>query len=163
MTLADPWLLLVEDSLHDRELTLHALRRGKFPGRVEESRDGVEALDLLLCRSRWADRNRNDHPCAILLDIAMPVISGIEVLRELKTHPDLADVPVVMLAASADNADLTTCYALGANSYIVKPVEIEMFFQVVIDFGRYWLILNRPPLERHGLDIAAADRRGPPG
>ena len=164
MSVTDPWVLLVEDSPHDRELALHALRRGKFPGRVEEARDGVEALDLMLCRARWVGRDRGDHPCAVLLDIKMPMVNGIEVLRELKSHPDLADVPVVMLTSSAEDVDLTTCYGLGANSYIVKPVEIEMFFQAVIEIGRYWLILNRPSQERHDVDdFAAADRRGSSG
>jgi CheY-like chemotaxis protein len=159
MTVADPWVLLVEDSPHDRELALHALRRGNFPGRIEEARDGVEALDLLLCRGRWAGRDRNDHPCAVLLDIKMPMLSGIDVLRELKRHPDLSEIPVVMLTSSAEEGDLTTCYGLGANSFIVKPVEIELFFQAVLDIGRYWLILNRPPQEkRHGVDFAAVDR-----
>jgi two-component system, response regulator len=159
MTAIDPWVMLVEDSPHDRELALHAFRRGKFPGRIEEAHDGVEALDLLLCRGRWAGRDRDDHPCAVLLDIKMPMVSGIDVLRELKRHQDLAQVPVVMLTSSAEETDVTTCYGLGANSFIVKPVEIEQFFQAVLDIGRYWLILNRPSREkRHGIDFAAADR-----
>jgi two-component system response regulator len=152
-------MLLVEDSPHDRELALHALRRGKFPGRIEQARDGVEALDVLLCRADQAGRDRDDHPCAVLLDIKMPKVNGIDVLRELKKHPDLADIPVVILTSSAEDGDLKTCYALGANSFIVKPVEIELFFQTVLDIGRYWLILNRPPQEkRHGVDFAVADR-----
>jgi two-component system response regulator len=152
-------VLLVEDSPHDRELALHALRRGKFPGRIEEARNGVEALDLLLCRSRWSGRPRDDHPCAVLMDIKMPMLSGIDVLRELKRHPDLAEVPVVMLTSSAEEGDLQTCYALGVNSFIVKPVDIETFFQAVLDIGRYWLILNRSPQEtRHDVDVAVVDR-----
>jgi two-component system, response regulator len=155
----DPWMLLVEDSPHDRELALHALRRASFPGRIEEARDGVEALDRLLCRSEWAGRDRNDRPFVVLLDIKMPMVSGIEVLRELKSHPDLSDVPVVMLTSSAEDADLAACYQLGANSYIVKPVEIETFFQTVRDIGRYWLVLNRSPQEkRYGVALAAVDR-----
>jgi two-component system response regulator len=158
MSEADPWVLLVEDSPHDRELALHALRRGQFPGRVEEARDGVEALDLLLCRGRWATRDISDLPCAILMDIKMPMLSGIEVLREIRQESGLVKVPVVMLTSSAEDGDLETCYALGANSYIVKPVEIETFFQAVLDIGRYWLVLNRPPREkRHGVAFAAAD------
>jgi two-component system response regulator len=159
MTESDPWVLLVEDSPHDRELALHALRRGQFPGRVEEARDGVEALDLLLCRGRWATRDPHDRPCAVLLDIKMPMLSGIDVLRELRQQEGLSEVPVVMLTSSAEDGDLETCYALGANSYIVKPVEIELFFQAVLDIGRYWLVLNRPPREkRHGVAFAAVDR-----
>ncbi len=155
----DAWVLLVEDSPHDRELALHALRRGHFSGRIEEARDGVEALDLLLCRGRWAHRDPADRPCAVLLDIKMPMVGGIEVLRELKADPDLSDVPVVMLTSSAEDIDLETCYALGANSYIVKPVEIDAFFETVRDIGQYWLVLNRPPREaRHGRAIATIDR-----
>jgi two-component system, response regulator len=159
VNVADPWMLLVEDSPHDRELALHALRRGHFPGRIEEARDGVEALDLLLCRGRWAARDRHDRPGVVLMDIKMPMVSGIEVLRELKSHPDLSDIPVVMLTSSAEDGDLATCYALGANSYIVKPVEIETFFQTVLDVGRYWLTLNRSPQEkRHGVTLTTVDR-----
>ena len=159
MTVADPWMLLVEDSPHDRELALHALRKGKLPGRIEEARDGVEALDLLLCRGDWAARDIHDRPCVVLMDIKMPMVNGIEVLRELKSHPDLSDVPVVMLTSSAEDTDLATCYALGANSYIVKPVEIEMFFQTVLDIGRYWLTLNRSPQEkRYGVALTTVDR-----
>jgi two-component system response regulator len=147
MSVVDPWMLLVEDSPHDRELALHALRRGNFPGRIEEARDGVEALDLLLCRSKWAGRDRGDRPCVVLLDIKMPMVSGIEVLRELKSQRDLADVPVVMLTSSAEDGDLAVCYALGANSYVVKPVEIDTFFETLAAIGRYWLTLNRPRQE----------------
>src|SRR5262245_54531945 len=136
MSDADPWVLLVEDSPHDRELALHALRRGQFPGRVEEARDGVEALDLLLCRGRWSGRDPGDLPCAVLLDIKMPMVSGIEVLREMRGRAGLTEVPVVMLTSSAEDGDLETCYALGANSYIVKPVEIDSYFQTVLDIGR---------------------------
>jgi len=159
MTIADPWMLLVEDSPHDRELALHALRKGQLPGRIEEARDGVEALDLLLCRGQWSGRDIHDRPCVVLMDIKMPMVNGIEVLRELKSNPDLSDVPVVMLTSSAEDTDLATCYALGANSYIVKPVEIETFFQTVLDIGRYWLILNRSPQEkRYGVALTTVDR-----
>ncbi len=154
-----PWVLLVEDSPHDRELTLHALRRSHFSGRIEEARDGVEALDLLFCRGQFAHRDRDDQPCAILMDIKMPMVNGIEVLRELKSDPELSEVPVVMLTSSAEDMDLATCYALGANSYIVKPVEIGAFFQAVRDIGQYWLVLNQPPREiRHVRTAATADR-----
>jgi two-component system response regulator len=161
VTTADvPWLLLVEDSPHDRELAAHALTHSDLPGRIETARDGVEALDLLFCRGRWAGRDRRDHPVAVLLDVKMPMVSGIEVLRELKSDPDFADLPIVMVTSSAEDGDLATCYALGANSYIVKPVNIEDFFQTMRDIGRYWMVLNRPPQENHhGMDaFAIADR-----
>ncbi|GLY28651.1 response regulator [Kineosporia sp. NBRC 101731] len=142
------WLLLVEDSPHDRELALHALRKGRFPGRVEAANDGVEALDLLLCRGPWAGRDPHDLPRAVLCDIKMPMLSGIDVLREIRANPVLAEVPVVMMTSSAEDSDLETCYGLGANSYIVKPVEIEPYFATVLDIGRYWLVYNLPPRDR---------------
>src|SRR4051794_20635127 len=120
----DAWVLLVEDSPHDRELTLHALRRGNYGGRIEVAADGVEALDLLFCRGQWADRDPEDRPGVILLDVKMPLLNGIEVLREIKKAPGLREIPVVMLTSSAEEADLAACYGLGANSYTVKPVDI---------------------------------------
>jgi two-component system, response regulator len=159
MTFTEPWLLLVEDSVDDRELALLALDRGHLPGRVESARDGVEALDRLRCRGPWADRDRDDRPCAVMLDVTMPRLDGVAVLRELKADPELSDVPVVMLTSSAEEADLVTCYGLGANSYVVKPVDIEVFFQTVLAIGRYWLDLNRSPQgRRHGITAATADR-----
>ncbi|MBT0770515.1 response regulator [Kineosporia sp. J2-2] len=146
-----PWLLLVEDSPHDRELALHALRRGHFPGRVEAAKDGVEALDLLLGRGEWTGRDLADLPRAVLLDIKMPMLSGIDVLREIRSHPVLSEVPVVMMTSSAEDGDLEACYALGANSYIVKPVEIETYFGTVLEIGRYWLVHNQPPHVRRGV------------
>ena len=155
----EPWLLLVDDSPHDRELAVRTLDRARLPGRVETARDGREALDLLLCQGDWAGRDRADRPRAVVMDVKMPMLGGIDVLRELKRHPDLSDVPVVMLTSSAEQTDLDACYALGANSYIVKPVEIETFFQTVLAIGRYWLVLNLAPREkRHGIAVAAADR-----
>jgi len=150
-----PWLLLVEDSPNDRELALHALRRGRFPGRIEAAGDGAEALDLLLCRGPWARRDLFDLPRAVLLDIKMPKLSGIDVLREIRAHPVLNTVPVVMMTSSGEDGDLSACYELGANSYIVKPVEIETYFATVLDIGRYWLLHNHPPHPR-AARVAAA-------
>jgi two-component system response regulator len=160
VTADQPWLLLVEDSPHDRELAVHALSSSRLPGRVEQARDGVEALDLLFCRGRWASRDRSDQPVVVLLDVKMPMVSGIEVLRELKSDPNFGKLPIVMVTSSAEDADLAACYALGANSYIVKPVNIEDFFATMRDIGRYWMVLNRPPQENHnGMDaFAVADR-----
>src|SRR4051794_35602819 len=98
---------------------MHALRRGHLPGRIESARDGVEALDRLLCRGRWAGHDREDRPSAVMMDVKMPRLGGIDVLRELKGTPELADVPVVMLTSSAEENDVAACYELGANSYVV--------------------------------------------
>ena len=144
----ESWVLLVEDSPNDRELAMHALRKGRFAGRVEEARDGAEALDRLRCQGQFADLDRTSLPSAVLLDIKMPLVTGIEVLAEMRKDPLLATVPVVMLTSSAEDTDLVKCYALGANSYIVKPVDIEKFFQAVLEIGQYWLVLNNPPPEQ---------------
>jgi CheY-like chemotaxis protein len=144
----EAWILLVEDSSEDRELALHALSRADFTGRVEEAKDGVEAIDRLFCRGAWADRDPSDLPQAILLDVKMPRVGGLEVLRELKKSTALAQVPIVMLTSSAEERDIRTCYALGVNSYVVKPVDIDEYFRSIGDLGRYWVVLNRTPTER---------------
>jgi two-component system, response regulator len=145
LKLHDSWLLLVEDSTSDRELTLMALTRGRaFPHRVQTAQDGVEALDLLFCRGAHSGRDRSDRPRVVLLDVNMPLMNGLEVLREIKAAEDMRVVPVVMLTSSAEQRDLATSYALGANSYVVKPVDIDEFFSTVHEVGRYWLGLNQP-------------------
>ena len=144
----ESWILLVEDSSEDRELAQHALSRADFIGRIEEAKDGVEAIDRLFCRGVWADRDPSDLPQAVLLDVKMPRVSGLEVLREVKKSPALAQVPIVMLTSSAEERDIRTCYALGVNSYIVKPVDIDEYFRSIGELGRYWVVLNRTPTER---------------
>ncbi|MDP9826854.1 response regulator [Kineosporia succinea] len=141
------WILLVDDSSEDRELLQHTLRRNKFRGRVEEARDGIEAIDRLCCRGTWAGEDPNDLPRAVFLDVKMPRLSGVEVLRELRSTPHLAAVPVVMLTSSAEERDILACYSLGANSYVVKPVDMDEYFRSIADVGRYWVALNRTPTE----------------
>ncbi|MBT0773074.1 response regulator [Kineosporia sp. J2-2] len=141
------WILLVDDSAEDRELLQHALRRNQFRGRVEEARDGLEAIDRLSCRGPWAGADPKDLPRAVFLDVKMPRLDGIEVLRELRSTPHLAVVPVVMLTSSAEERDITASYALGANSYVVKPVDMDEYFRSIADVGRYWVALNRTPTE----------------
>lgn len=152
---AESWILLVEDSPEDRELALHALSRGGFRGRVEQAKDGEEAIERLFCRGRWADRNPEDLPRAILLDIKMPRVGGVEVLREVKSSKHLARVPVVMLTSSAEPSDIETCYALGVNSFVVKPMDIDEYFKSVGDIGRYWVLINRTPTEYPRVDTTA--------
>ena len=140
-------ILIVEDDVDIRALLARGLEA-----------EGFE-VGTAACVDDALQAARDPAPGAVLLDIKMPMVNGIDVLRELKRHDDLAEIPVVMLTSSAEDGDLQTCYGLGANSFIVKPVEIELFFQAVLDIGRYWLILNRPPQEkRHGVDFAVADR-----
>jgi two-component system response regulator len=138
----EPWALLVEDSASDRELTMLALNQ-RGMREIRTARDGAEALDLLFCRGDWEDRDPQDRPRVILLDVNMPRVGGFEVLREIKRHAALAQVPVVMLTSSAEQRDLSASYELGANSYVVKPVDIDEFFATLDRLGTYWLEVNQ--------------------
>jgi two-component system response regulator len=138
-----PEVLIVEDNPDDLELALHALHRGRVANRVEVARDGAEALDYLFGRGAFENLSEADLPRVVLLDVKLPLIDGIEVLRELKGDRRTRRVPVVMMTSSAEDRDLAACYELGANSYIVKPVDIEQFFRAVQQVGLYWLALNQ--------------------
>ncbi len=133
-----PPLLLVEDNPMDVELTLRALRRRKLTNVIEVARDGDEALAW---RARW--EAGEPVPAVILLDVKLPRTSGLEVLRELKAHPEWRRIPVVMLTTSAEDADVREAYALGANSYIVKPVDFDKFMEVAAQVEIYWTVFNR--------------------
>lgn len=135
-------ILLVEDSAKDIELTLAALEDSHLANRVVVLRDGSEALDYLRAHNNAADE---DFPAVMLLDIKMPKVSGIEVLRAIKTNPNLKHVPVVMLTSSREGPDLNDCYELGANGYVVKPVDFSEFFEAVKALGKYWAVVNEPP------------------
>jgi two-component system, response regulator len=137
-------VLLVEDSPDDLELARLAFERGRFANQVDVARDGAEALDYLFARGDHADRAGDDPPRVVLLDIKLPLVDGIEVLRQIKAEERLRHVPVVMLTSSAEDRDLADCYELGANSYIVKPVDMDQFFSAIQSIGLYWLVLNRP-------------------
>jgi two-component system response regulator len=134
----------VEDNPNDLELALLAFDRGGFGNSVDVVRDGAEALEYLFCRGRHAGRSPLDEPRLVLLDVKLPFVDGPEVLRQIKADPRTRHLPVVMLTTSAEDRDLRRCYAYGANSYIVKPVDLERFFRAVQDIATYWLELNRP-------------------
>jgi CheY-like chemotaxis protein len=136
-------ILLVEDSAKDIELTLAALEDSHLANRVVVLRDGSEALDYLSAHSTGSDEN---FPAVMLLDIKMPKVSGIEVLRAIKSDPGLKYVPVVMLTSSREGPDLNECYELGANGYVVKPVDFSEFFEAVKALGKYWAVVNEPPV-----------------
>ena len=138
-------VLFVEDNPNDLELTMHALSQGRFMNQIEIARDGAEALEYVQQRGAYAHLDGEPPPRVVLLDLKLPKLSGIEVLRELKADPRTRAIPVVMLTSSAEDADLRHCYALGVNSYIVKPVDIEQFFGAIQQLGMYWLVLNQPP------------------
>ncbi len=134
-------ILLVEDSRKDIELTLAALEEAQVVNKVVVLRDGAQALAYV------RDHLRKDAelPVVILMDIKMPKVSGVDVLKVLKTDPQFDQVPVVMLTSSREEPDITECYKLGCNAYVTKPVDFQSFFQAVKDVGRFWAIINQPP------------------
>lgn len=136
-------ILLVEDSDEDAELCLRALKKRRLANHLHRVKDGEEALEFLFGTGRYAERGAR-HPRVVLLDLKLPKVSGIEVLAAIRADPRTVTTPVVVLTSSAEESDLTECYRLGANSYIVKPVEFEGFLQAVDQLGLYWVVLNRP-------------------
>ena len=132
----------MEDNPDDLELALLAFRRGKFANAVDVVRDGAEALEHLYCEGRYAGRAHRELPRLVLLDLKLPLADGSDVLRSIMSDPRTRHIPVVMLTSSAEDRDLHACYDLGANSYIVKPVDMEQFLTVVQNIGLYWLMLN---------------------
>ena len=137
-------ILLVEDNPNDVELTLHALERQKVTNRIEVVRDGAEALEFIFCTGAYADRSIENHPRLILLDLGLPKVDGLEVLRRIKGDERTRDIPVVVLSSSREGPDIARAYELGVNSYIVKPVDFEQFSECVRQLGLYWLLLNVP-------------------
>jgi len=137
-------ILLVEDSPEDVELTLHALRANHLANRVEVVGDGEEALDYLFCRNQYSHRSLRNPPKLVLLDLKLPRVDGMEVLRQLKSSLSTKAIPVVMLTASREEKDLIQSYHLGVNSYIQKPVDFEQFCQTVKEVGLFWLVVNQP-------------------
>jgi CheY-like chemotaxis protein len=138
-------ILIVEDTPQDLELTLRALRKAKLSNRIQVARDGAEALEFLFCEGQHAGRKIEDAPKVILLDLKLPKIDGIEVLRRIKADPRTKTIPVAVLTSSKEQKDVIESYQLGVNSYIVKPVNFEGFARSVQDLGMYWLLLNQSP------------------
>jgi two-component system response regulator len=139
-------ILLIEDNLNDAELTIRALRKNHIANMLVHLKDGVAALDFLFGTGQYAGRNTNNKPKLILLDLKMPKVDGIEVLKRIKTDEFTKKIPVVILTSSKENPDIEKCYLLGANSYIVKPVEFDNFRKAVSEIGLYWMLLNEPPV-----------------
>ena len=138
-------ILMVEDNPDDEQLTLRALGKHHLANKIHVVRDGQEALDYIFCKGKYADRSITDHPHVILLDIKLPFIDGIEVLRRIKADERTKTIPVVMLTSSHEERDLVETYRLGVNSYIVKPVDFEQFTESARNLGMYWMLMNRPP------------------
>ena len=138
-------LLLVEDNPQDLELALRALRKANLSNRIHVARDGAEALEFIFCEGPHAARRITDCPKVILLDLKLPKVDGLEVLKLIKGDPRTKMIPVVVLTSSKEQSDVVESYQLGVNSYIVKPVNFEQFAEAVHDLGLYWLLLNQPP------------------
>jgi len=138
-------ILLVEDNPNDVELALHALKKNNIANRIEVVRDGAEALNFIFCTGAYAQRSIDHAPKVILLDLKLPKVDGLEVLRQIKSDPRTRAIPVVVLTSSREESDIVESYNLGVNSYIVKPVDFEQFTEAVHTLGLYWLLLNQPP------------------
>jgi two-component system, response regulator len=138
-------ILLVEDNPQDLELTLRALRKGNLTNRIQVARDGAEALEFIFCEGPHAGRKVENGPKVILLDLKLPKVDGLEVLRRIKSDPRTKSIPVVVLTSSKEQSDVVESYRLGVNSYIVKPVNFESFVTAVQELGMYWLLINQAP------------------
>ena len=138
-------ILLVEDNADDVELTLRAFRKSDLLNTVTVVRDGVEALDYLLATGEYVERDANALPDLVLLDIKLPRVDGLQVLERLRANPRTRLLPVVVLTSSAEPRDLLTCYSLGANSYVRKPIDFKQFSRALQQIGSYWLQTNQAP------------------
>lgn len=138
-------ILIVEDNPNDAEMALRALRKNNLTNNVLVVEDGEEALDFIYARGKYEKRSVNARPKIILLDLKLPKISGIEVLKEIKSNPQTKIIPVIVLTSSKEENDMVESYQLGVNSYIVKPVDFDKFVESVKDIGLYWLLLNQQP------------------
>ena len=139
-------ILLVEDNASDAEMTIRAFKKNNLANKLLHLKDGAEALDFLFAQGDYSDRKMDIVPKLVLLDLKMPKINGIEVLRKIKTDERTKNIPVVVLTSSKEDPDIQTTYAMGVNSYVVKPVEFDLFQKVIANLGFYWLIVNQPPL-----------------
>ena len=138
-------ILLVEDTPEDLELALRALRKANLANHIQIARDGAEAMEFIFAEGAHKGRKIEDGPKVILLDLKLPKVDGMEVLRRVKSDPRTKTIPVVVLTSSKEQKDVVESYKLGVNSYIVKPVNFERFAAAVQELGMYWLLLNQPP------------------
>jgi|ERR1035437_4120429 two-component system response regulator len=138
-------ILLVEDNPDDAKLTIRALKKNNLANKLHHVKDGQEALDFIFAEGIYSDREIEIKPKVILLDLKMPKVDGVEVLRKIKGDERTKKIPVVVLTSSKEDPDIQTCYDLGANCYVVKPVDFEAFMNAVAELGLFWLLINQPP------------------
>ncbi len=138
-------ILLVEDNPHDLELALRALKKHRLANNVVVARDGAEALDFVFGTGKYLDRQIEEKPKVVLLDLKLPKVDGLEVLRRIKSDERTKVIPVVVLTSSQEERDIVESYELGVNSYMVKPVDFDQFLDCVSELGLYWLVCNKPP------------------
>lgn len=143
--LTEPEILLVEDNPNDAEITIRSLKKHHLANKLVWLKDGVEALDFIFARGEYSNRNINDLPRVIFLDLKLPKIDGMEVLAEIRKNEITSKIPVVVLTSSKEEQDVVNTYDLGVNSYIVKPVEFENFAKAIAEVGFYWLVTNITP------------------
>lgn len=136
-------VLIVEDNASDAELTIRALKKHHLANKLAHVKDGAEALDFLFAQGDYTSRKDEKTPKVILLDLKMPKLSGIDVLKAIKADARTRQIPVVVLTSSKEDPDIAECYQLGVNSYVVKPVEFDAFVKAVSELGLYWMILNQ--------------------
>jgi len=148
-------ILLVEDNADGLELTLHALRRENLANKIFTVRDGEEALEFLFCNGNHSQRTFDQPPRLVLLDLKLPKVSGLEVLKRVKQDPRTRSIPVVVLTSSREERDLVDSYNLGANSYMQKPVDFDQFRHMVKSAGLYWMVINQYPLAIPAAQLAA--------
>ena len=138
-------VLLVEDNLQDAELTIRSFKKHKLAGNVVVVEDGAEALDFIFCKGKYNERDIKHTPRVIFLDLKLPLVSGLEVLRAVKQDDRTKSIPVVVVTSSREDPDVKAAYDLGANSYVVKPVDFGSFTDAIGKLGLYWLLINQPP------------------
>src|SRR5450755_841974 len=148
-------ILLVEDSLDDAELALHALRKENLANSIFIARDGEEALDFIFCRGNFSGRSFDHPPKLVLLDLKLPKVDGMEVLKAIKADSRTRTIPVVILTSSREERDLVSGYDFGVNSFIQKPVDFDQFRETVKSVGLYWMVTNRPPVKSTAKPIPA--------
>jgi CheY-like chemotaxis protein len=141
-------ILLIEDNPYEAELTMRSLKRSNLANKLKHIDDGAEAIDFIFSTGKYAGRTTPFNPKLILLDLKLPKVDGLEILRRLKAQDSTATIPVVVLTSSKEEKDIIESYRLGVNSYIVKPVQFESFTKAVNDVGLYWLLLNQNPFEK---------------